>query len=201
MAHSSPPSDPSQVDTWHILESQIRECYGRVAYSHKVHEKNADIYLSQLRFTKFFQIFLSAITTGGIFGVIFSSGSEVLTVITAITATIQFFLNTYIKEYSLSEAAERHSVTASKLWDIRESYLSLLADLMSREGNIEEVIERRNCLQAKLAAVYEKAPRTTPKAYQAAQKSLKLNEELTFSDEEIDIFLPIPMRRIRENKS
>ncbi|MEH0992030.1 hypothetical protein V7J87_28835, partial [Klebsiella pneumoniae] len=26
-----------------ILEGQIRECYGRVVYSHKTHEKCADI--------------------------------------------------------------------------------------------------------------------------------------------------------------
>lgn len=199
MAPNFPPSKLNDPDTWFILESQIRECYGRVVYSHKAHEKNADIYLSQLRRTKFFQIFLSAITTGGIFGVIFSNGSEILAIITATTATIQFFLNTYIKEYSLSEAAERHSVTASKLWSIRESYLSLLADIASREVTIEQIIERRDHLQEDLALIYEKAPRTIPQAYKAAQKGLKLNEELTFSDEEIDVFLPKPLRRKRLN--
>jgi hypothetical protein len=195
MAHNFPSSKSNSTDTWFILESQIRECYGRVAYSHKAHEKNADIYLIQLRCTKFFQIILSAITTGGIFGVLFSNGSEILAIITATTATIQFFLNTYIKEYSLSEAAERHSVTASKLWSVRESYLSLLTDIASREASIEQVTERRDHLQEDLALIYEKAPRTIPQAYKAAQKGLKLNEELTFSDEEIDVFLPKPLRR------
>lgn len=195
MAQDFHPSESTPLDTWFILESQIRECYGRVAYTHKAHEKNADIYLIQLRRTKFFQIILSAITTGGIFGVLFSDGAKVLAIITAITATVQFFLNAYIKEYSLSEAAERHSVTASKLWSIRESYLSLLADIASREVTIEQVIERRDHLQEDLSLIYEKAPRTIPQAYKAAQKGLKLNEELTFSDEEIDVFLPKPLRR------
>lgn len=186
----------SDVDNaWEILESQIRECYGRVIYTHKVHEKNADLYLVRLRRTKIFQILLSAITTGGILGVLFSSGSKVLEVVTAATATTQFFLNTYIKEYSLSDTAERHSVTANKLWSIRESYLSLLADLISRQITLDDARKIREKLQQELVVIYEKAPRTISKAYKEAQKALKLNEELTFSDEEIDLFLPKPLKK------
>ena len=48
------------------LEGQIRECYGRVAYSHKVHEKCADLYHTRLRSLKLIQIVLSAITTCGL---------------------------------------------------------------------------------------------------------------------------------------
>jgi len=184
-----------QNDAWVVLKSQVRECYGRVVYSHKVHEKNADLYLDRLRKTKFSQIILSAITTGGILGVLFSNGSIVLAILTAVTATIQFFLNAYIKEYSLSETVERHSATASKLWSIRESYLSLLADLISQQITLEKAREIREKLQQELAVIYEKAPRTVSKAYKEAQKALKLNEELTFSDEEIDLFLPKPLRK------
>ncbi|PSN19957.1 hypothetical protein C7271_04665 [filamentous cyanobacterium CCP5] len=191
-----PQASTSDVDNaWDILESQIRECYGRVVYTHKVHEKNADLYLARLRRTKILQILLSAITTGGILGVLFSSGAKVLEVITAATATTQFFLNTYIKEYSLSDTAERHSVTASKLWSIRESYLSLLADLISRQTTLDDARKIREELQQELVAIYEKAPRTISKAYKEAQKALKLNEELTFSDEEIDLFLPKPLKK------
>ena len=38
--------------------------------------------------------------------------------------------------------------------------------------------------------IYQTAPPTNSKAYQQAQKALKENEELTFSKEEIDRFLP-----------
>lgn len=185
----------SENDAWVILESQIRECYGRIVYSHKVHEKNADLYLERLRKTKFFPIILSAMTTGGILGVLFSDGSKVLATITAATATTQFFLNAYIKEYSLSEAVERHSATASKLWSVRESYLSLLSDLISQQITLEDAREVREKLQQELTVIYEKAPRTISKAYKEAQKALKLNEELNFSDDEIDLFLPKPLRK------
>ncbi len=69
----------------------------------------------RLRKIKTLQISLSAITTGGIFAVLFSEESTVAATIAAITATIQFFLNTFTKENSLSELAKRHADTASKL--------------------------------------------------------------------------------------
>lgn len=50
-------------------------------------------------------------------------------------------------------------------------------------------------LQQQTATIYEKAPRTTSKAYTAAQKALKFNEELTFSDEEIDLLLPKTLQK------
>lgn len=46
-----------------ILEAQIRECFGRVVYSHKTQEKCADIILSLHKKLKLFLIVISAIVT------------------------------------------------------------------------------------------------------------------------------------------
>lgn len=35
------------TDHINVLEGQLRECYGRVVYSHKTHEKCADILLER----------------------------------------------------------------------------------------------------------------------------------------------------------
>lgn len=195
-AHS--PANTENNSNWDIIDSQIRECYGRIVYSHKVHEKNADIYLKKLRNTKNWQIGLSGLTTGGVFSILFTNGSRELTIVTAIVASVQFWLNSYIKEYNLSESAERHASTASKLWNVRESYLSLITDLQSQSVDIENIKHRRDDLQEQAFAIYEKAPRTISKAYKEAQKALKFNEELTFSDSEIDLLLPRRLRRTSE---
>lgn len=195
-AHS--PVNTEDESSWEVIDSQVRECYGRIVYSHKVHEKNADIYLKKLRTTKCWQISLSALTTGGLFSILLTDGSKELTIITAIIASVQFWLNSYIKEYNLSESAERHASTASKLWNIRESYLSLIADIQAHLTTIEEIRQRRDDLQKQSFVVYEKAPRTISKAYKEAQKALKFNEELTFSNSEIDLLLPRGLRRNAE---
>src|SRR5271168_3949086 len=69
-----------------ILEGQLRECYGRVVYSHKTHEKCADILLSNLARIRLTQIALSAITTAGFIGAVFSAG-RVTTIIGLIVST------------------------------------------------------------------------------------------------------------------
>lgn len=178
-----------------VLESQLRECYGRVVYSHKAHEKNADIYLFRLRSVKVLQIGLSAVTAGGVFAVLFSEESTAAAIIAAVTATIQFFLNTFVKEHSLSELAKRHADTASKLWSIREHYLSVLTDIVAGDSTVTQIREQRDSLQEELATIYEGAPRTIPRAYSKAQEALKLREDLTFSDDEIDLFLPRSLRK------
>ena len=52
------------------LEDQIRECYGRVVYTHKTHERMADRCADTLRVYKLSQIVLSALTTAGAVGVV-----------------------------------------------------------------------------------------------------------------------------------
>ena len=46
-----------------------------------------------------------------------------------------------------------------------------------------------------LAALYEGAPQTDGKAYKEAQRRLKEMEDMTFTDDEIDCFLPLSLKR------
>jgi len=103
-------------------------------------------------------------------------------------------LTLYFKEFKLEELTEKHRATALKLWDIRESYISLLVDL--KRMTLENITIKRDNLQNQLLKIYEQAPRTTLKGYTRARKSLKQGEELTFSDEEIDIMLPKELRKM-----
>jgi hypothetical protein len=78
---------------------------------------------------------------------------------------------------------------------VREAYLSLLTDIRDSSLTLSELRQRRDSLQERLHKIYHNAPHTDDKAYEKSQKALKENEELTFSDEEIDVFLPKPLRR------
>lgn len=194
MVQPTQASQSSGDDKVVALESQIRECYGRVVYSHVVHEKCADICLERLKLIKNLQIILSAITTGTLLISLFGE-AKVGTIIGAIFSTILLALNTYTQDNDLGELAQKHSQTASKLWIIRESYLSLLTDIAINSLSIEEIKTKRDELQSALATIYQNAPRTNEKAYKKAQKALKVDEQLTFSDKEIENFLPSNLRR------
>lgn len=177
-----------------VLEGQIRECYGRVVYSHKTHEKCSDILLSRLSSIKFWQIILSALSTGGFLATFFGAG-EVGTGVGIVVSTLLLILNAYTKDYDLGELAQKHKQAANEIWLIREKYLSLLTDLAMGEKPIEQLQSERDSLLESLHSVYSGSPSTTFEAYKKAQDALKNKEDLTFSEEEIDAFLPKELKR------
>ena len=83
----------------------MRECYGRVIYSHKTHEKCADILLECLGAIKLWQIVLSSITTAGFIAAIFGAGT-VGAVIGIVVSTVLLVLNAYTKNYDLGELGQ-----------------------------------------------------------------------------------------------
>lgn len=187
----------SQVDRRkqiEILESQIRECFGRVIYSHKTQEKCADIVHTLHRNLKLAQIIISAIVTTSLLLKIFG-GQDIGLFIGAVLSTILFGLNTYMKDYDLGEIAQKHTTAANELWNSRETYLSLLTDIKADSLSVNQIINQRDELQKRLANIYSGAPRTNSRAYAEASKGLKISEELTFSEKEIDAFLPKELRK------
>lgn len=179
------------------LEAQIRECFGRVVYSTKTHEKCADLCMGRLQRIKIAQIVLSAITTGGLLTALLGDPKVVYGAIitSTVVSTILLILSAYMKDFDPGQQAEKHKKTASELWDIRESYLSILSDLHDNQLDLSVAREKRDELQSKLFGIYASAPRTTSKAYGIASNGLKNLEEMTFTDVEIDKFLPTALRR------
>ena len=181
-------------DSLAILEDQLRECFGRVVYSHKTHEKCADILLSRLSQIKLWQIILSAVTTGGCIAILFGAGKAGV-LISVIVSMSLLALNMYTKDYDLGELSEKHRRAGAKLWRIREKYFSLITDLRMGNKPIEMLQVERDYLLEELHGIYSAAPSTTHKAYKEAQKALKYSEDMTFSDEEIDAFLPDELKK------
>ena len=181
-----------------ILEGQLRECFGRVVYTHKTHEKGADILQMRLSRLKLSQIVLSVITTGGFISVLF--GIETIgSIIASTVSAVLLGLNIYMKGEDLGVLVRNHKGTASDIWLIREKYQSLITDLVIGEKPLEIIQQERDVLMEELHSVYSNAPKTTYKAYKKAQQALKYSEDMTFSDREIDAFLPNELKRSKQN--
>ncbi|MEA9433942.1 MULTISPECIES: SLATT domain-containing protein [Aeromonas] len=176
------------------MEGQLRECFGRVVYSHKTHEKCADILLKRLSTVKLWQIILSALTTGGFIAAVFGAG-DIGALVGIVISTVLLVLNAYTKNYDLGELAQKHRQAGADLWIIREKYLSLITDLRMGEKPLESLQTERDVLLEQLHAVYSGAPSTTYEAYKKAQEALQQLEDMTFSDAEIDAFLPKKLKR------
>lgn len=185
----------------HLL-AQVRESFGRVAYSQKTHEKQADICFVRHRWQQGTLIGLTAVSSGtflatavGLLG-----NPIVASLVTASIALAVTWISLGAKTFKFADEADAHRRIASELWDVRESYISLIADLMSGTVTRTGAREQRNELQEKARAAYSGAPRTSSKAYARAQDGLKNNEELTFTSREIDLLLPEALR-LNESKA
>lgn len=174
------------------LESQLREAYGKIVYTYTCHNKKATRLLKLNDNIKVWQIVLSALSTGGfITTIIFND-----TLVKIIGAVISFLLvivNSYTKNFNLVGEANEHIKTANLLWKIREEYISLLIDFEIL--SVEEIMVKRDELQNRTFEVYSSSLSTDKKSYKEAQKSLKTEEEKTFSEKEIDVMLPSSIRR------
>lgn len=179
----------------YAFESQIRELYGRCAYSHKTHMKMADRLGARLWLGKWANIIISALITGGAVGVLFVKESQLFAYGTAALSICSLILNAYFKDLDPGALAQKHRESGSGIWDIREGYLSLITDTLDPKVCIGDLRSRRDDLTNRLHKVYQGAPQTTDKAYSRAQDALKNKEDLTFSENELDLLLPPALRR------
>ena len=187
----------SQDSQGYKLESQIREAFGKVTYTFTSHEKCISRLIRTNNRIKTLQIVLSALTTGSFLGTIISN-EKLCGIIGAFLSLCLLVLNAYVKNFNLVETAQKHQKAADLLWKIREEYISLLTDFEILEP--QEIMLKRDELQNRTAEVYSNSPRTDLKSYKETQNALKIEEEQTFSEQEIDILLPNSIRRSNKNE-
>lgn len=166
----------------------IREAFGRVVYTHKTHEKEADIQFGQSNWVKWVNIGLIAITTGSLLSTIFTSTNLVL--VSAISSSLNLGFSIFQLSFSPEQKGAKHKQVASSLWLIRERYLCLMTDIISGSLTKSEIISKRDSLINDLDLIYKSAPATSNKAYEQAREALQVKEEFTFSDDELNKFLP-----------
>lgn len=174
----------------------IRESFGRVVYTHKTHQKMIDHLNSRAYWIKMSNIVALVLTTGGILTPIFDM-IPFKTSLIAFTSAFALGVAVYQLSFDPALEIEAHRKCAKQLWIIREQYINLIADIKDARLTDDQVRDQRDALVAQLAHVYQEAPDTNTKAYKAAQKALKVNEEMTFSSKEIDQFLPTYLRETK----
>ena len=138
---------------------------------------------------------LSAFTTGSLLPVIFSNNKQSFAIISGVLSVSLSIINIYFRNYDLGELSNRNKEIGDKLWLLREQYRSLLCDFQMRAISTPEACKRRDALDQVIADIYSTAPTTSRKAYRLTQKALQTEEEMYFSDTELDQMLPIGLRK------
>lgn len=180
--------------TIEITESEIRQIFASVVWTHKIQEKQADIYLSRYNILKNLKIILSAVTTSGICGVVFID-KYWLEVVTAIISVISLSINAYFKEYDLKSLQKQHKQSALQLLKLRNNIISVLCDIKLGRYDEKNLLNKRDEILVRMHDIERNCLDASSKAVDKASKNLNNRKDNTYSDDEIDSFLPILARK------
>lgn len=179
-----------------VLESQLRQIFASVVWTHKIQEKQSDIYLNRYNNLEFLRIFLAAITSSGIFAVIFYDEFW-LKIITTIVSAISLFITTYFKSYNLKELQKHHKKSALEWLELREDIMTVLCDIPLNKYSQDDLIAKRDTFIKRKIEIAKTTLDVEEKAVKKASNALKITGDNTYSDTEIDSFLPPLARKNR----
>lgn len=174
------------------LYGQIQDQYGKLVYSYTCNLKQAARLKKNAKRLKWLQIVLSAVSSGSFLATVIFDITK-LAWIGGIMSALLLIINSIQKEKDYAAEQKSYTDVASKLWLIRESYVSLMTDFERLSES--DIATRRDDLIARTAEVYAVAPQTDEKAYAETQEALKKNEEQFFTQEELNKLLPAQLRK------
>jgi len=179
--------------------SIVRQSFASTVFTHKVQEVAAENQGKNVFLIKIINIVLVAIVLVLLLlqssipeNMIFSYIGAGITVAEVIFLIIQL-------SFSFEQRVFIHKNSALKYMGLRDAYRSLIVDIMNNNMSSEAVVTRRDLLQREYQVISDLAPQTGNKEYTEAQKRLNKRgamqgEEFTWSDDEIDWFLPENLR-------
>ena len=189
-----------RIDQYQILLDTVRQQYASVVWTHKIQEKQADLYAEKYRKYETANIFFASLTACGIIGVIFQDGIA-LKIITAVLSFITVFIAAYNKSFDLKTLASGNKTAANQFVGIRNELLQVISELHIMEKSVSEIDGEFIEIMKRLNKLYVDVPTTTNDAVDAAREALKVDKDYTFDDAEIDLFLPSALQgKIKEPK-
>lgn len=167
--------------------------YARTAWTHKIHEKQREIWAHRANQVKWGNVLLAGATTA--LAIVATATDHHLLALTAISAFLTVCFAVGQAVYDPQSREESHRMAAKEFLRLRDEFLMLIADCRAPSGR-EAGQNRLEVLERELHAICKFAPDTSPQAYNAAKVAIDRGE-VSFTDEEIDRLLPAELRKGR----
>lgn len=176
------------TDQYNILEDAVRDMFARAVWSHKIQEKQADIYQARYKWMETVSILCASLTSIGILSTIFADQLWIK-IVSAILSFATVFVAAYFNPFDLNKLTKTHKEVANNLLIVRNEMTCLLASIKMREKPASELEDRYRELMDKSNEIYKDAPATTDKAVKLAKIALQVTGDNTFTKDEIDSYL------------
>jgi hypothetical protein len=176
------------------LVDHLRLTFGHVIYAHRAHSELA---LRHARLNKWLLGSEAMLMLGAVLASIalLLTGQATYGVLTAVAAAVAVGVLIVRLVFDFERSAGAHRACSARLWQIREQYRALIADLRDESLTLDAARERRDALMGMLHAVYENAPPADRTVYAAARQALPGTDESDLTDEEVNQFLPVSLHK------
>lgn len=182
----------------------VRFQFAQTVFNHKIQEIAA---ARKDKYAKGFIWFQLALTiTVIIVLAVQAAGAKntVINVIGIVAGALELIFLIIDLTFGFHRQVADHKAYALKYLDLRSKYMALIADIMSSPTRLPENMARRDALNDAYQMLTD-APRTTEKDFIDTQKALNTagaggSGQFTWSDEEIDQFLPAELHLLKHKK-
>lgn len=178
---------------YQLLLDVVRQNFASVVWTHKIQEKQADIYREKYSMLETINIVAASLTACGIVSTIFCD-SIFAKIIAAILSFITLFITTYFKSFDLKNMENQCKDAAKRLVIARNDLVHIITEIHMKSRSVDEISDDYIEMMNTVNRIYVEAPTTTKKAVDRATKALKTDNEYTYTEEEIDHFLPSSIR-------
>ncbi|MBR6403656.1 MAG: SLATT domain-containing protein [Eubacterium sp.] len=167
----------------------VRQNYASVVWTHKIQEQQAEIYEEKYKLIETINIFSAALTSCGIFST-FYQDKLWIKVITILLSFTTLFITAYLKSFDLKSMAKENKDYANRFLVVRNKMLSIIAEIHMMKKPADEIQEKYELVMSESNEIFISAPATNNKAVTRAKKRLEVDKDYTFTEGEIDRFLP-----------
>lgn len=181
-------------EEYYTLEDNVRHTYMSVVWSHKIQEKQADIFTDQYKCLETIRIVFASLTSVGLISLIFTD-QFIVKLLSTLISFVSTLISLFFKSFDTQKNITDHKSSANELLIMRDKFKLLLLEIKLKKDTISNLLTRYEMLLEELGQIYKNAPNTTDDAVKRASKALKINKDNEFTDEEIDLNLPETLKR------
>ena len=179
--------------------STVRQSFANATFTHKVQEIAAENARDSALIVKILNIALVSLAFIFLLLQVNNPSSVIYSYIGSGVAAAEVLFLIVQLSFNFDQSALTHKNCALKYMQLRDKYRLLIGDIMENKQPYNEIISRREMLQQEYQVISDLSPQTKSNEYIEAQKRLNTansngGEQFTWSDEEIDRFLPESLR-------
>jgi len=184
--------------------SIARQQFAQCVFTHKVQESATERNNVYFIWVKIINIILVSLTLLFLILQAFNQKNLIYSYIAVGITVIEIIFLIIQLNFNFDKKMSEHKSSALRHMALRDKYKNFIVDIINNNLSDKEIRDKRDVLQNEYQFISDMAPQTNLEDYGKAQEKLfgkkKSGEEFTWSEDEIDHFLPDTLKLVNLKK-